>query len=457
MQIRQKLTYQFILIVALILTMSSLSIYFFSDDYRRDNFYNRLLNKATNTAKLLIEVEEVDAELLKRIDKDNPVSLPYEIITIYNHKDELLYGSNDDELLWIDSEILNRIRIEGEVRYWQGNYEVLGFMFADNFNRFTVVAGAIDINGLNKLKNLRAVLLIVFGISILLVFVSGSIYAGRALKPISKVIEQVNNISISSLNMRVDEGNSKDEIALLAATFNKMLSRLEASFKIQKNFIANASHELRTPLTAITGQLEVALIRKRSNDEYEQIIASVLEDMKSLNSISNRLLLLAQTSAETPNVDFKPFRIDDLIWQVRTELIKMNSHYVVEIEIGEDFDDENQFIIFGNEHLVKTAISNLMDNGCKYTSDYKIRVSIQLKEQNIFLHFIDQGIGIDPKDTEYIFEPFRRGKNVSSIKGHGIGLSLVQRIAMLHNGNVRVESVLDGGSTFTISFPIYKI
>ena len=286
MQIRKKLTLQFIIIVALILALSLLAIYFFSADYRRDDFYNRLLNKGTNSAKLLIEVEEIDAGLLRRIDQDNPMSLPKEIIAIYNYKNELLYGSDNDELLHIHQELLDCIRLEQEIRYRQGNHEILGFLYADKFDRFVVIIGAVDIYGLKKLHNLQTVIFLVFAISILVVFVSGSIYAAKALKPISRVVEQVNNITITSLNLKVDEGNGKDEIALLAATFNKMLSRLEAAFKIQKNFIANASHELRTPLTAITGQLEVALIKQRTPAAYQEILLSVLDDIKRLIEVS---------------------------------------------------------------------------------------------------------------------------------------------------------------------------
>ncbi|MDY0334496.1 MAG: histidine kinase dimerization/phospho-acceptor domain-containing protein, partial [Bacteroidales bacterium] len=347
MQIRKKLTLQFIIIVALILALSLLAIYFFSADYRRDDFYNRLLNKGTNSAKLLIEVEEIDAGLLRRIDQDNPMSLPKEIIAIYNYKNELLYGSDNDELLHIHQELLDCIRLEQEIRYRQGNHEILGFLYADKFDRFVVIIGAVDIYGLKKLHNLQTVIFLVFAISILVVFVSGSIYAAKALKPISRVVEQVNNITITSLNLKVDEGNGKDEIALLAATFNKMLSRLEAAFKIQKNFIANASHELRTPLTAITGQLEVALIKQRTPAAYQEILLSVLDDIKRLNHLANRLLLLAQTGAENPEANFNPLHVDDVVWQARADIIKTNPNYKINVTLHETFEDNRQLTIAG--------------------------------------------------------------------------------------------------------------
>lgn len=454
MQIRQKLTFQFIGIVAFILLCSSLSIYFFSADYRQDDFYNRLLNKASNTAKLLIEVEEVDANLLKKIEKDNPVSLFNERLIIFNYKDEILYDSDEDAPLFIDIELLNKIRLDQSIRVKQGEYEILGFLYTDKYDRFVVVIGAVDIYGLKKLKYLRTILMIVFSISIVLVFIAGRIYAGRALMPILKVIEQVDTISITSLNLRVKAGNEEDEIAKLALTFNKMLERLEVAFNIQKNFIANASHEIRTPLTAITGQLDVALIKERTQMEYRTIILSVLEDIKNLNSISNRLLLLAQASSETAKVDYKHIRIDDIIWQVRTELLKVYKSHKINVTIDENLNDAKQLTVIGNDQLIKTAISNLMDNACKYNNDNSILVNIGAEDKFIIVQFINSGKGIDNQDIDSIFEPFYRGKNAVSVKGHGIGLSLADRIIKLHEGTLHVSSILNDKTNFSVRLPL---
>ncbi|MBU1717661.1 MAG: HAMP domain-containing protein, partial [Bacteroidetes bacterium] len=396
MQIRQKLTYQFIVFVAIILFLSSIAIYYFSASYRRDDFYTRMQSKATNTAKLLIEIEEVDSTLLRKMEKDNPVSMPEETIIIYDYKNDILYSSDEENSMNISSEMLDSIRLEKEKKYKTGTKEVLGFLFVDKYDRFVVIISAVDIYGLKKLKNLRTVLAIVFGISIILVYFAGWMYAGRALRPISKVIKQVDNITITSLNLRLDEGNTKDEIAKLSGTFNSMLQRLESAFKMQKEFISNASHELRTPLTTITGQLEVVLLKERSSDEYKQTVVSVLEDMNHLNTISNRLLLLAQASSETAEAAFSPIRIDDIVWQVQSEIQKRNPGYQIGVSIDMSIDDERMLTILGNEQLIKTAITNLVDNGCKYSSDNRVEVGISVSDDKMTLDFRDRGIGINP-------------------------------------------------------------
>lgn len=453
MQIRQKLTYQFVAIVAVILFLSSILVYLLSSNYREEDFYNRLLNKATITAKLLIKVEEIDGNLLKKIEKDSPINLPKEKIIIFNNNDEVIYNSNEYLDSNIHKSVIKKVRLQKELRYEKDGYELLGFLFTDNSDQFVVIVGAVDIHGLSKLQNLRIVMLVVFGISIVLIFISGWFYAGRAMHPILNVIDKVKEISITSLNLRIEEGNGQDEIAKLASTFNNMLSRLESAFKMQKNFIANASHEMRTPLTSISGQLEVVLMNERSNDEYKEVITSVLEDMKNLNTISNRLLLLAQASSETAETTFAKIRVDDLIWQSRSELTKRNKNYIIDTLFDSPLSDENKLTVLGNEQLVKTAIINLIDNGCKYSDNNKVTVKVKSNKKYLVLQFIDEGIGIEEEDKKHIFEPFHRGKNAIAIKGHGIGLSLVDRIISLHHGVLEYDSVLNKGTTFTIMLP----
>jgi signal transduction histidine kinase len=454
MQIRTKLTWQFIIIVAIILLLASMAIYFFSTGHRKEDFYDRLRSKASNTAMLLIEFEEVDLDLLKKIEADNPVNLPKEKIVIYDYRNQVIYSTDDNNTFQNSIDLLDEIRLKEQVRLRQDEYELLGFLFAGKYDRFVVIIGAVDIFGWRKMENLRNVLLVVVSISLILLLISGWFYAGKALSPISRVVSQVDEISVASLNRRLDEGNQKDEISRLAGTFNKMLDRLETAFKSQKQFINNASHELRTPLTAITGQLEVLLLSDRTTEEYKKVIKSVLEDMRSLNNISNRLLLLAQASSKLTDLNVTPCRTDEIIWQCRDYLIKRYGNYQIDVMLDESIDDESKLTLSGDENLLKTVVINLMENGCKYSADKKVLVTMTSEPELMVISFSDQGIGIPKEDIDHIFEPFRRGHNALGIKGHGIGLSLVERIVLLHQGRITIESELNKGTTFTLCFPV---
>ena len=454
MEIRKKLLYQFIGIVAMILLLSSLSVYISFSGGRKEEFYDRLGSKAKMVAQMLIDIDEIDAELLKRIEKNNPVSLPNEKIIIYDYQDKIVYSTDDDQLLAISPELITEVRLKEEVRLKQMPYEILGQFYAGKYDRYVVFAAATDIYGLGKLKRLRIILLIVFIISLFIVFISGKIFVSRALTPISKIMSQVGAIGVSTLDARISEGNGKDELSQLAQTFNKMLERIESAFKTQKNFIANASHELRTPLTVITGHLEVTLMNARKNEEYRKTIISVLGNIKNLNHISNRLLQLAQASSEFSEADFSLIRIDEILWQSKKDVLKINDSYHININFSDSIDDEYKLNVKGNEQLLRTAISNLIDNGCKYSGDHTSDISINNENNKVIINFSDKGIGISEEELKMIFQPFYRAKNAIGTKGHGIGLSLVEKIITLHKGKITVKSEIMKGSAFTLSLPL---
>ncbi|NJK86976.1 MAG: HAMP domain-containing histidine kinase, partial [Bacteroidales bacterium] len=303
---------------------------------------------------------------------------------------------------------------------------------------------------------MRYILLIVFAISLSIVFISGRIYASRALNPVSKIIKEVDQIGISNLNERIDVGNGKDELARLGFTFNKMLHRLEIAFKTQKNFIANASHELRTPLTILTGQLEVLLLKERSKEDYIQTLATVLEEIKNLNHISDRLLLLAQTSSDFANTTFAPLRIDEPLWLAESEIVKRNAGYLVKVNFGDHIESDENLYVFGNDLLLKTAFGNLIENACKYSDDREVNICLEHSDDHLKISFSDHGTGISREELKMIFQPFFRGKNQLSKKGHGLGLSLVEKIIQLHQGEICVESEEGKGSVFTVTLPVFK-
>ncbi len=453
MSIRNKLILLFVSIVALILTGTSVAVYFFSAYNREEEFYKRLENKARITAKLLIEVDEVTPEVLKRIEKDNPTSLPNEEIKIYDGRNNVLYTSDKEEFLRILPSTLNQVRARHVVRFRQDEYECLAFLYADRFGEFVVVAGAIDQYGNQKLANLRTILLVVAGIAILIILVSGYFYVSKALQPIAKVIHEVDDISATSLHRRLEEGDSHDEFSKLARTFNQMLARLEQAFATQKTFISNASHELRNPMTAILGQIDVSLLNTRSAEEYQSVLRSIREDISNLITVSNRLLLLAQASAEDVEKRFTLVRLDQLLWDAKEELVKTHPDYQIEIDMEPSVDDEGKLEVQGDEQLLKGAIINILDNGCKYSPDHRVWVRIGSSGKRTVLNFRDMGIGISPEDLPYLFEPFYRGKNAQTFKGNGIGLSLAYRVIKSHLGDIDVETTVNKGTRIMVSLP----
>jgi len=458
MQIRTKLTIQFIVISATLLLTAFMAIYLLSAKFQKDEFFSRLEVKASTTADLLIRVKEVDSTLLKLIDLNKKDVLYHENISVYNSQQKEIYTNNDtihfSKILPDFEQYLEDVRVNGKKKSSIGDIDIVGLPYTNQHEKFVVMACAIDKYGLNHLKNLRQILAIVFIAILVIVALSGQIYAARALKPISDVIRQVNTISANNLNQRINEGNKKDEIAQLTITFNHLLSRIEHAFTTQKTFVANASHELRNPLTAITSQLEVAILRERDRETYERVITSVLEDIKRLNEMSHRLLVLAKIDSDHSAFKLSPLRLDDLVWETKNEFLVSNPGCMVKLTLHTLPETEKQLTILGNYQFLKTCFLNLMDNACKFSPDHAVSIELFSDQKSIHVQFTDTGIGIDTEELPYIFEPFYRGRNTSHVNGYGVGLSIVDKIIHVHSGTIKIISELNQGTKFTLTFPL---
>jgi len=453
MNIRLKLSIQFTAIVISILVLFSTAIYFFSANFRKNDFNTRLEEKALTTAKLLIEVKEVDSVLLKIIDRNTINVLEDEKIVIYNEKNKQIYKNIDLVSEYADIQMLNNIKEKDKIYFSRNNIEYVGVVFPFENKKYIIIASAYDKYGLKELKNLKIILITGLLVSFLVSFFAGLFYAGRAMKPILDVITEVDNISATRLNARVNQGNGKDEIARLSITFNKMLERIEMAFENQRQFVSNVSHELRTPLTSLTGQLEVTLMKKREIEEYEILLNSLLEDIKSLTSLSNGLLELAHSNIDIHAYTTSKLRVDEVLFAAQTDLLSRNENYFINIDFEELPEDEHKLEVLGNDNLLKIAFLNIMDNACKFSTQKRVDVKICFIENYIVLKFSDKGIGIPNEELEKIFDPFYRASNATAKSGHGIGLSLVKKIIELHEGILKIDSRINIGTQITISLP----
>lgn len=453
MTIRTRLTWQFTIIVASILFLFYIAIYFFYADFRRDEYYLRLTNKALTTARLLIEVQEIDHDLLKIIERNSFNALHNEKIYIFDQGNRLVYTSTDDLAPEISSELLQEIRIEKRVEYTRKHNETLGLAYQEQGKDFVIIASAFDIYGRRKLINLRFILLIGSSLSLILTYFAGRLFSGQALTPINNINKQVAEISAESLHKRIGEGNGKDEIAQLAINFNQMLDRIARSFELQKNFVHNASHELRTPLAAIISQIQVGLVNERTAREYRNILKSVLEDAENLKRLSNSLLELALAERDNLDIVKAPLRIDEILFAVRNDAIRSAPKRTIEIKFSDIPDNENYLVVQGHEGMLRTLFLNLLDNACKFSSNEKVTVSIAYNPSESMVSISDQGIGISQEDQGNIFLPFYRSKSVWQHQGHGLGLSICKKIVSLHRGDITLQSENGKGSTFTISIP----
>ncbi len=451
MKIRNRLTYRFSLLSTLILVFFSSAIYLLSAHFLKRELHKRLKEKAHLTADILLTNEGVDSTIAFTFSKSMLNRVLDEKVFIGDTLGHALFNSFENTEYPFTAEQLKRIVISKEYFFEYESESALGILVKSDATHFIVVIVSRNIFD-TELHYLRLFLIGCFIGSIIIVFSAGYYFSKEALKPVERIVVEVDKISATNLTTRIDEGNGKDELAHLAQTFNSLLQRLETAFTLQRNFVANASHELRTPLSAITAQLEVTLLNQRTVDEYQMVMQSVLEDIRELNRFSDGLLDLTLASRDVSLMKFNHVRIDDLLLVSRAELLKRNPDYNVNVHFGELPEDEKGMTIYGKEHLLKSTFVNLMDNGCKYNSEKHMDVYLEFLPGKISIRFKDKGIGMPDNYLQKIFTPLLRGDNAKRIPGHGLGLALAKKIIELHHAEILVFSEEGKGTEVSLVF-----
>jgi signal transduction histidine kinase len=401
-------------------------------------------------------VEQVDSALLQVIDRAKRDNLYRESVRIYDQDDKEIYFSGDTTNFFITPEILKTARQKKEHQFNFKDYKIDAVLFKDRSHDYVVLVGAIDIHGANRLEDLQTLLLVSFLVLTAIVSLSGWIYAGRALKPLKRIMNDVQKISPQSLDQRLKEGQHQDEMGKLIQIFNELLDRIAKAFLLQKMFVSNVSHELKNPLTNITSQLEVTLFKERTNEEYRETIESVLEDIHGLNQLSNSLLELARLTRENDSFTMTRLRLDEILWETRDFLASIDPTYRIDISIKDMPEDESKLYVEGNPYLLKTAFQNIIENACKFSEDKSSQVNLSIIDEELIVNITDKGPGIEKKDIAHVFEPFFRTDATSKIKGYGIGLSLSQRIISIHKGRIEIESTPGKGTMVRVSLKIAR-
>ncbi|WP_264524197.1 ATP-binding protein [Flavobacterium sp. N502536] len=452
MKTRTRLTLLFTLVTATILLVFAAIILISAKENREKEFYALLKKEAVTKANLFLNAE-VDSKTLQDIYKNNRATLNEVEVAIYTPAFHLLYhDAVDIDVVKETKSMINEIARKGEIKFYQKEWQVIGMTYRFQGKEYIITAAAYDGFGYIKFYNLLETCILVFILSILLLYVAGRFFSKKAFEPIVKMTNKAKTISATNLDLRLDTSKNKDEITELATTFNKMLNRLESSFDSQKQFVSNISHELRTPLSAIIAELELSGHKERNTEEYKIVIQNTLQDAKKLAKLSNSLLDLAKANYDPSEIAFKQLRIDEVLLDARQQVQKSNPDYNISIHFENDFEEDSQISIYGNEYLLKVAFANLFENGCKFSADQQSMVSISFLSNTIELRFSDNGIGILPEELESIFTPFYRGSNKTHADGNGIGLSLTKKIILLHKGVITVTSQKNQGTTFTVTF-----
>lgn len=332
-------------------------------------------------------------------------------------------------------------------------WRVLTLPVVENGQLIGVLQVARDERGIEiALRQLITLMAIAIPATLLLAVAGGLFLAARALDPIERITRTAAQISAENLERRLDLPG-QDELGRLAATFDRMLDRLEAAFQRQRQFTADASHELRTPLALLTSTADVALERPRSAAAYRDIIASMREDAGRMNQLLGELLTLARADAGQELIDHEPLDLATLVSEVVLALQPLaRSRGVGLVAVV-----PASVTIVGDQTRLTQLLMNLVDNGLKYTpSGGTVTVTVERESGQAVLQVADTGNGIAAEHLPHLFERFYRVDKARSRAegGTGLGLAICRWIVRAHGGEITVASELGQGTTFTVRLPV---
>lgn len=287
--------------------------------------------------------------------------------------------------------------------------------------------------------------------------VSGYFLAGRATRPLTRIISTTARLQPKKLDERLAIRGTGDELDQLSTTINGMLDRIGSYIDSNRDFIANAAHELRSPLAAIRGSVDVALDRLRSPEEYAGLLTDVAEECARLTNLVNRLLLLAEGDAGRLGPGEHQAQFDKVVRESVNMFEAVAESKGVELKLG----NTCSVAVPGEEYHLRQVVRNLLDNAIKFTpSGGRIHVDLALDRQQkrTTLRVSDSGIGIANEDLPRVFERFYRGDKSRSREqspgGSGLGLAICQAIISALHGKIQVQSRLGQGSVFTVNLPV---
>ncbi|WP_293743523.1 HAMP domain-containing sensor histidine kinase [uncultured Pedobacter sp.] len=449
MKIKDRIALYFTLISTSMLFAVLCTVYFTFMKFLEADFFERLTDRTMVTAKLYLEADEISRDALNTVRHKYLQKLNSEVIRIYDQKNRATF-IGDTAQYWTPATI-DQVRRKGRLKYTDGQRQVVGIYYKDNQGDFVILASADDQGSHNRLDKLLKIMIFIFILISLIVLLLSRWIAQKMLKPLQKFMLEVKQASAQNMQFRVEEHNNKDEINLIAQSFNHLMEELEQAFMLQKTFVANASHELRTPVTRIMMNAELALSKERDQVAYQKVIISMLEDAEKMEHIITGLVALAKMDLDLINSQLAPIKLDDLLAKIQTEW-KMQKGLDLNITYQTPINTKPE--ILANATLLQIALDNIISNAFKFSNNQEVNIQVETSKNHVFIHIIDHGKGISVDDQEDIFNPFYTRAKEHGQHGEGMGLYMSKKIIDLLKGEITIKNPDQGGCTFTVSLTL---
>ena len=317
---------------------------------------------------------------------------------------------------------------------------------------FQIAIDATDHNAL--LAGYRRWMLSTLPIALLLAVMVGHLVANRGLQPIESFAATLRRIRSTTLYERLDPAGTPTELAALAKTSNEMLDGLEESFAKLSRFSADLAHELRTPINNLRGEVEVAISRERSREEYRSVLESCLEEVQRLSKLIDSLLFLARAEGAKVHAHREPLELG----QELAAVAEFYEPFASEAGVSLSVDVRESLVANLDRGLFQSAVGNLVHNAISATPrGGHVAVRAERDDRDIRVEVRDNGRGIASVDLPRVFDRLYRADEsrtgAGSSGGAGLGLAIVKSIAALHRGSASIRSIEGSGTTATLTFP----
>jgi two-component system OmpR family sensor kinase len=303
----------------------------------------------------------------------------------------------------------------------------------------------------SSLAALDRLLLIALPLALLVAAFAGYEVAGAALRPVERMRSRAATISEGNPSERLPLPEARDEIAALGSTLNEMLGRLEAGLARERRLVSDASHELRTPLTTLRAELELALRGERTAAELRAAIASAHEEARRMSSLADDLLVLARADQGRLPLRSEPCVAEDLLAAAvrRAQAAFERAGRPIAVRAS----SSNAAVVLADPGRVAQALDNLIANSLRY-GDGPVELSVEQAGRLVELHVMDRGAGFDDEFLPEAFERFRRDARAGDgSQGAGLGLAIVEAIAVAHGGVAAARNRPGGGADVWLTLP----
>jgi len=309
-----------------------------------------------------------------------------------------------------------------------------------------------------SVRRLRDLFVTIIPVGLAVASAASWLLAGRALAPIGDIVRQTRQYSAAHLDQRIKVRPGHDELSQLVKVINRMLDRLEAAFRAQEQFIANASHELKTPLSVLLAEAQILDQRARLPEEYNQFVTSVQDQLRQLSRLTDSLLTLARADAGFPLSRVEPVSLNDVVIEsvqrceplARQRMVRLVPRLALPTERGVEP------VIAGDRNLLRTVIENLVRNAVRYSPlEGTVEIEVALGDTAVAVIVRDSGPGIPPDRIDRVFNRFfQLPRGDRSVHAAGLGLAIAKSVTQLHDGSISVRNRPSGGCEFTVRLPL---